>query len=237
MQHPSDPHPTADISGDAPGGETPQQAGDARRFAPAVQRNRGPILGVLDEILPRRGTILEVGSGTGEHAAFLAAQLPGIVWQPSEHDPGLLASIEAWRLRSGGIAGPLPNLMPPATLDLARPGWTAEVPPVAAYPVAIVAINVLQASVWSVAEHLFAGAEALLMPDRLLFLYGPFRREGQHVSMGNAELDRDLRAQNPEWGVRDLEQVAALGERHRLPLQEVVRMPNNNLALVFIRRR
>ena len=102
---------------------------------------------------------------------------------------------------------------------------------------AIVAINVLQASSWAAACNLFAGAEALLMPDRLLYLYGPFRREGQHTSMGNAELDRDLRSRDAEWGIRDFEAVADLGAAHRLALEEVVRMPNNTLSLIFVRRR
>ncbi|MET4700838.1 hypothetical protein ABIE65_003880 [Constrictibacter sp. MBR-5] len=211
-------------------------SGDRRRYAPAAQLNRAPILGVLDEILPRRGTVLEVGSGSGEHAVYMASKLPGIVWQPSERDDASLASIEAWRMRSG-LAGPLPNLLPPVRIDLAKEDWPADVPAEAAYPVAVVAINVLQASAWAAAVHLFAGAASLLMPDRLLYLYGPFRRGGQHTSMGNAQLDRDLRSQNEDWGVRDFEDVADLGAAHRLVLEEVVRMPNNNLSLIFARHR
>ncbi|MFN4089608.1 MAG: DUF938 domain-containing protein [Alphaproteobacteria bacterium] len=209
---------------------------DPRRSAPAVQFNRAPILEVLDGLLPRRGTVLEVGSGSGEHAVYLAARLPGIVWQPSERDPDALASIGAWRLRSG-LSGPLPNLHAPVRIDLGLPDWTADVPAEAAYPVALVGINVIQATPWESVRHLFAGAERLLVPDRVLFLYGPFRRGGQHTSMGNAQLDRELRERDPAWGVRDMEAVADLGALHRLTLEEVVRMPNNNLSLVFTRRR
>jgi len=210
--------------------------GDARRYAQAAQLNRAPILGVLDEILPRRGTVLEVGSGSGEHAVYMASKLPGIVWQPSERDEASLSSIEAWRVRSGP-SGALPNLLPPVRIDLAQDGWVDDVPAHAGYPVAVVAINVLQASSLAAAQNLFAGAARLLMPDRLLYLYGPFRREGQHTSMGNAQLDRDLRSQNEDWGVRDFEDVADLGAAHRLVLEEVVRMPNNNLSLIFARHR
>lgn len=227
MQQPPDP--------DQAGDDAPDDAPDARRYAPAAERNRAPILAVLDEILSRRGTVLELGSGTGEHAAYMADHLPGIVWQPSERDAEALASIAAWRDRSGPDA-PLPNLLPPATLDLLDADWSATVPADAAYPVAIVAINVLQASSWTAACNLFAGAERLLMPDRLLYLYGPFRREGQHTSMGNAELDRELRGRDPDWGVRDFEAVADLGAAHGLRLEEVVRMPNNNLSLIFVKR-
>lgn len=215
---------------------TTVEVADGRVYAPAAQLNRAPILGVLDEILPRRGTVLEVGSGSGEHALYMASKLPGIVWQPSERDVTSLSSIEAWRVRSVG-SGPLPNLLPPVRIDLAQDGWVDDVPPHAAYPVAVIAINVLQASSWAVAQNLFAGAARLLMPDRLLYLYGPFRRGGQHTSMGNAQLDRDLRARDAEWGVRDFEDVADLGAAHRLVLEEVVRMPNNNLSLIFARHR
>ena len=142
-----------------------EDSGDRRRYAPAAQLNRAPILGVLDEILPRRGTVLEVGSGSGEHAVYMASKLPGIVWQPSERDDASLASIEAWRTRSG-LTGPLPNLLPPVRIDLEREDWPAEVPAEAAYPVVVVAINVLQASAWGAAENPFAGAAGLLMPDR-----------------------------------------------------------------------
>jgi len=220
--------PQSDASSDDP---------DAvRRHAPAVRLNRAPILAALDEILPRRGTVLEVGSGTGEHAAYFARHLSRLAWQPSERSDELLASISAWREGSDGQR-PLPNLLPPMQLDLDLPEWPEVAGSTVAYPVAVVAINLVQAMPWSTVERLFDGAGKLLAPERVLYLYGPFRREGRHVSAGNEQLDRDLKSQYSDWGVRDLEALAELGATGWLDLTEVIHMPNNNFSLVFVRRR
>jgi len=209
---------------------------DRRRRAPAAGRNREPIMEVLRTRLPARGTVLELASGTGEHAVFLAHHLARLTWQPSDRDPEMLASIEAWRRQPGFRPGPVPNLLPPLELDVSAPGWPAAAAAAARFPIALVCINLLHVAPWETAQSLFVGAGELLMAGRLLFLYGPFKVEGRHTSLGNAAFDRSLRKENEQWGLRDLEAVQGLGEANRLDLEEVIEMPANNLALVFRRR-
>ena len=215
---------------------TTEGAGDPRRRAPAAGRNREPILDVLRRVLPPRGTVIEVGSGTGEHAAFFAHHLPGLTWQPTDRDPEMLASIEGWRQQPGFRFGTPANLQPPLTVDLNDPAWPTGTLSVARFPVAIVSINLLHVAPWPMAERLFAGAGELLMPGRLLFLYGPYLVGGKHLGHGNATFDKSLRAENAEWGLRDLEAVQALGEANQFELAETVEMPVNNLSLIFRRR-
>jgi SAM-dependent methyltransferase len=193
--------------------------------APAVARNREPILAVLHRVLPERGVVLEIASGSGEHAIYFAAALPHLTWQPSDPDPEARESIAAYR-----AAAPLPNLLPPLALDVASPNW-----PVTQADV-IVAINMIHIAPWAAAEGLMAGAERLLPEDGVLFLYGPFRERGQHTAPSNAAFDESLRARNREWGVRDLEDVTALARRHGFALEERAAMPANNLSVVFRRR-
>jgi SAM-dependent methyltransferase len=195
---------------------------DARLFAPATARNREPILEVLRHHLPRRGLVLEVASGSGEHTAHFAAAFPELVFQPSDPDSGARASIDAWTAALG-----LTNVRPALALDAAAHDW-----PIAAADV-VLCINMIHISPWSAAEGLMRGAGRLLSKDGVLFLYGPFRREGQHTAPSNAAFDRSLRAQNPDWGVRELEAVAALAETHGFGPPAVQQMPANNLALVF----
>lgn len=194
------------------------------RTAPSVERNREPILSVLRDRLPPTATVLEVASGTGEHAVFFAAAMPDVTWQPTDRDPDALASIEAWRAQAGPT-----NLLPPLPLDAATPDAWPE-----ATPDAVVSINMVHISPWAATEGLMAGAARVLAPGGLLFLYGPFREAGAHIG-GNAAFDTDLRARNPTWGVRDLEAVAAEAARHGLALEERVAMPASNLVLVFVR--
>jgi SAM-dependent methyltransferase len=199
-------------------------------IAPAVTRNREPILAVLrrvvpSRILPGRGLVLEIASGSGEHAIYFAAALPHLAWQPTDPDPEARASIAAYR-----AAAPLPNLLPPLALDAASPAWPATQADV------IVAINMIHIAPWAAAEGLMAGAERLLPGGGVLFLYGPFRERGQHTAPSNAAFDESLRARNREWGVRDLDDVATLASRHGLALEERVAMPANNLSVVFRRR-
>ncbi|MEM7221759.1 MAG: DUF938 domain-containing protein [Pseudomonadota bacterium] len=196
---------------------------DARLFAPATQRNREPILAVLDRILPRSGLVLEVASGTGEHAAWFAHSLRPLIWQPSDPDPDLRHSITA---HGTGIA----NLQAPLDLDVTCHPWPLE------QADAVVCINMIHITPWATAEGLVAGSRALLPAGAPLYLYGPFRRDGRHTAPSNAAFDRSLRAENPDWGVRDLEEVAALGEAHGLELGEVVEMPANNLSVILTRR-
>jgi SAM-dependent methyltransferase len=201
---------------------------DARRHAPATARNRASILAVLARVLPREGWVLELGSGTGEHAAWLAPRLAPLEWQPSDIDAELLASIEAYVAGSGAA-----NLRQPLKLNAADPEWHsafADDP-----PAAIVSINMIHIAPWRVAESLFAGAGRLLAGDGIVYLYGPFSMGGRHTAPSNAAFDAHLRAENPQWGVRDVDDVAELAARHGLRLEERVAMPANNLSLVFRR--
>jgi hypothetical protein len=203
---------------------------DARLYAPATQRNRGPILEVLRRVLPARGALLEIASGTGEHAAWFAAQLPGLVFQPSDPSPAHRASIACW-IASAALA----NLEAPLALDVTTADWQAS----AGIPrelAAILCINMVHIAPWAAALGLLHGAGALLGAGRPLYLYGPFRRGGEHTAASNAAFDRSLRAQDPEWGVRDLDAVAAAGDDAGFALEEVVEMPANNLSVILRRR-
>ena len=195
---------------------------DARRFAPAAARNRGPILDALRPHLPIAGLLLEVASGTGEHCAHLAAALPGLTFQPTDPDPASLASIDAW-------CASLPNVRSALPLDAAAPGW-----PVAAAD-AVLCINMIHIAPWAAAVGLMAGAARVLPPDGLLALYGPYRRDGQHTGPGNAAFDASLRDRDPAWGVRALENVAALAGAAGFGVPEIVQMPADNLLLAFRR--
>ena len=196
--------------------------------APAVARNREPILAVLRRVLPERGLVLEIASGSGEHACYFAAALPRLTWQPTDPDPEARESIAAYR-----DAMELPNVLPPLALDAAASRWPVTQ---ANAIIAILAINMIHIAPWAAAEGLMAGAERLLPEGGVLFLYGPFREHGQHTAPSNAAFDESLRARNREWGVRDLDEVTALADRHGLALKERVAMPANNLSVVFRRR-
>lgn len=194
------------------------------RTAPAVARNREPILGVLRDALPADGLVLEIASGTGEHIIHFARALPGLEWQPSDPSAEARRSIAAWIAASG-----LPNVRQPLALDAASADW-----PVATAD-AILCINMVHISPWAATEGLMRGAGRLLGQGGLLFLYGPYRRDGRHTAPSNAAFDADLRAHDPQWGVRDLESVAAEGDANGLLLDRVVEMPANNLSLLFVR--
>jgi len=196
----------------------------AARFAPAAARNREPILAVLRRVLPAQGTVLEIASGTGEHAVHCAGHLPHLVWQPTDIDPDALASIAAHR----GAAG-LPNLRPPLALDVTAPDWSV------AQAHAVVCINMIHIAPWAAAEGLMAGAGRLLAPGSTLYLYGPFKEDGRHTAPSNAAFDASLRALDPAWGVRDAGAVCDLAARHGFAFVERVAMPANNLSLVFRR--
>jgi hypothetical protein len=208
-------------------GEMP--SADPRQYAPAAARNTGPICEILGRCLPAAGTILEIGSGTGQHIVAFAATHPELIWQPSDPDPELRASIAAWTATAG-----LANLRPPLDLDVIAEGWEREFDgPLAG----IVCINLVHIAPWAACEGLMAGASALLWPDALLYLYGPFRRGGVHTAPSNAAFDRMLRAHDPAWGVRDLEAVLDCAATHSLRLAEAVPMPANNLSAILRRRR
>ena len=196
---------------------------DAARNAPAAARNREPIFNVLREWLPQPGRVLEVASGTGEHAVWFSGAMPGITWQPTDRDAEALASIAAWR---AGAA--LTNLLPPLHLDASDPGsW--PVGPVDA----VVSINMIHIAPWAATLGLMAGAARVLGPGGLALLYGPFREGGAHTAPSNAAFDASLQARDPAWGVRDLGAVAAVAAAHGMALAARVAMPANNLILVF----
>ena len=199
-----------------------------RLDAPAFHRNHEPIWQVLAPHLETaRGAVLELGSGTGQHAVTFAARTPALTWYPSDLQETHLASIDAWRAHAG-----LANVAPPQRIDLTDAGWTWTPGGSLA---AMLCINVLHISPWAVSENLIAGAGRLLAPDGRLFVYGPFKRDGAHTAPTNAEFDASLRARNPAWGVRDTRDLAALAAASGLILTDIVPMPANNFVLVFAR--
>ena len=193
---------------------------DAKREAPAAARNREPILAALRNLLPPAGLVLEVASGTGEHARHFAAALPALAFQPSDPSPEARASIDAW-------AAGIPNIRPALAIDAAAPDWPIR------RADAVLCINMIHIAPWSATPGLMAGAGRLLPPGGALILYGPFREDGVPLAPGNAGFDADLRARDPAWGLRDLTAVARIAEARGLPLAERIAMPANNLALVF----
>lgn len=197
---------------------------DARQHAPATARNRDPILEVLRRLAPPSGTILEVASGSGEHAAHFAQALPGLVFQPSDPDPSRRASIDAW---CEGI----PNVRPALALDAAGTDW-----PAGSYDL-VLCCNMIHIAPWSAAEGLVAGAWRVLAPGGVLLLYGPFRRQGISTAPSNEAFDASLRAQNPAWGLRELEAVDALARPAGFGPPEITEMPANNLCVAWRLRR
>jgi SAM-dependent methyltransferase len=183
-----------------------------------------PIRDVLRGLLAGGARVLEIASGTGEHAAFLAAELPDVVWQPSDADPAARASIEAWRAEAAR-----PNLLAPIALDAASDAW----PPVSAD--AIVCINMIHIAPWAACEGLFRGAARLLAPGGLLYLYGPFRFGGAFLAESNAVFDASLRGRDPAWGVRDLDDVTALAAASGFTREAVIDMPANNHSVALRR--
>ena len=203
------------------------ETADARRSAPAAARNADPILEVLRRVLPPAARVLEVASGSGEHALHFARALPDRSFLPSDPDPDSLASAEAWRRH----AGP-PNLLPPIALDVHQTPWPLDA---STAPDAIVCINMIHISPWSACLALLDGAARWLPPGAPLVLYGPYREGGVHTAPSNADFDAGLRARDPRWGVRDLEAVRDAAAERGFALEEVVVMPANNRSLVFRR--
>jgi len=224
---------------------------DARQYAPATERNKVPILEVLQQVLPPTGTVLEISSGTGEHAIFFAPRLAPRKWLPSDPNPIARASIAAWRKHY-----PAENLYEAIALDVCKPIWaveqheakTQEEPDSLASnefqslsgidfkrdPIrAIVNINMIHIAPWSACLGLMAGAKRILPAGGILYLYGPFKQDGKHTAPSNAAFDQSLRSQNPQWGIRDLEQVVAVAQAQNLSLVKTVAMPANNLSVIF----
>ena len=198
---------------------------ETRQFAPSAQRNRDPILAVLREALPASGLVLEIASGSGEHAVHFAAALPGLSFQPSDPNAGARASIDAWAKEAA-----LPNLLPALALDASTPGWPL------ARADAVICINMIHISPWAATQGLIAESARLLPPAGPLYLYGPYRQSDVPLVPSNAAFDESLRSRDPRWGLRELDAVAALAAAAGFGPPEVRTMPANNLSVVFRKR-
>ena len=197
---------------------------EAKRHAPATARNYDAIRSILATALPSQGLVLEVASGTGEHSVQLAGHFPALTWQPSDYDPLGLASIAAWADEAGH-----PNLRAPVQLDASSDQWPLD------QADAILCINMVHIAPWAATQGLMAGAGRLLPKGGLLYLYGPYVRPGVETAPSNLAFDANLRVQNPDWGLRDLDIVTEFAAQHGVHLDQVVEMPANNLSLLFRR--
>jgi SAM-dependent methyltransferase len=198
---------------------------DGRLVVYSADRNRGPILKVLERVLPKTGLVLEIASGTGQHVVHFAQALKGLSWQPTDMDAACRRSTSAW-LATAELA----NVRQPLDLDVRALPW--RVPTLDA----IVCLNLIHIAPWSVATALFAGAGLALRETGLLYLYGPYSVQGRHTAPSNAAFDSALRAENPEWGLRDLQEVESLAKDQGFDLTETIEMPANNLSVLFRKR-
>lgn len=209
--------------------------GGSRGSEPAAMRNRAPILEVLRPALENPatppGAVLETAAGTGIHACFYAPLFPGRPWQPSEREPHNVAAI-AERI----AAAPCATLRPPIRLDVDSDDWDRVAADAVAGPVAaIININMIHIAPWSAGLRLIAGAGRLLAPGGILFFYGPFRIGGAHSGPGNVAFDASLKARDPSWGIRDLDEVTEVAATHGLLRETVATMPSDNRSVVFRR--
>lgn len=193
--------------------------------SPAAERNQASILEVLRRVLPARGLVLEVASGTGQHAVHFARALPGLIWQPSDPD-----ALSRDSIRAHAAAAALANLRPPLDLDVLGTRWPVD------QADAVVCINMIHIAPWTATGALIEGCGRILRGGGPLVLYGPYRRVSCVTASSNEAFDASLRARNPQWGLRDLEEVSALAERSGILLEEVVELPANNIAAVFRKR-
>ncbi|WND04110.1 DUF938 domain-containing protein [Temperatibacter marinus] len=195
---------------------------DLRLHAPHVDRNKDVILNVLKDYFPEKATVLEFASGTGQHASYFASQLPNIHWIPSDIEDDKLASILAWKNHCG-----MPNLADPLYLNLMKE-W-----PLLPKVDAVCAFNLIHIAPWTLTRHLFKAASSLLESGGQLYLYGPYKRGGEHTSQSNVQFDRNLKSSNPEWGVRAMEDVIEAANRTRFADPTILPMPANNFSLIF----
>lgn len=196
----------------------------ARRSAPAALRNRQPIAKVLEEWLPDRGLVLEIASGTGEHAVHFADRFPQLEWQPSDIHPDALASIRAWRAEAG-----LPNLREPLTIDASSASWPIDAAD------AVLSINMVHISPWASALGLLNGAARILPAGAPLILYGPWLKDDVPTAPSNLAFDSDLKRRDPAWGLRRVEDFATAADGRGLRLMETRAMPANNMMLLLRR--
>jgi SAM-dependent methyltransferase len=200
-----------------------QKLDDGRWFTASAERNKGPILALLERTLPRTGLVLEIGSGTGQHVAHFAKALPELTWQPSDLDAAFRESTRLWVEREN-----LGNVRAPIDLNVCRFPWPVR------HADAVLCINMIHVAPWAATAALFMGAKDVLTRGGMLFLYGPYRRFGCHTALSNEAFDAQLRANNPAWGLRDLEAVVELAGTAGFKLAEVVDMPANNLTVVLL---
>jgi hypothetical protein len=196
--------------------------------ADSTSRNAEPIFSVLQNFLPSSGKVLEVASGSGEHGALYAPRLPHLEWQPSDKDPKALKSIEAWRLHSNAI-----NLLPAVEIDLLQ--YSDQAVPVLEGVSAMVNANMIHISPWQAGENLLALAQSRLPVGAPLYLYGPYRRGGEHTAPSNLQFDNWLKSQDSSWGVRNLEDVVDAAKKCSLEIEEIIDMPANNYSVIFRR--
>ena len=196
----------------------------ARRSAPAALRNRQPIAEVLEEWLPDRGLVLEIASGTGEHAVHFADRFPQLEWQPSDIHPDALASIRAWRAEAG-----LPNMREPLTIDASSASWPID------EAAAVLSINMVHISPWASALGLLDGAARILRVGAPLILYGPWLKDDVPTAPSNLAFDADLKRRDPAWGLRRVEDFATAADERGLQLIETRTMPANNMMLLLRR--
>jgi hypothetical protein len=198
---------------------------EGRFESPSAERNKVPILAALRPRLPATGVVVEIASGTGQHIVHFAREVPALIWQPTDADDELRAAA-AERIHAAGLS----NVRAPLRLDVLASDWPAT------EASAIVCINMIHVAPWSATNGLIGGAARLLPPRAPLFLYGPFKRGGRHTAPSNESFDASLRKRNPEWGVRDLDDVEQCAEQHGLALADITEMPANNLTVTFERR-
>ncbi|MEL6874832.1 MAG: DUF938 domain-containing protein [Pseudomonadota bacterium] len=202
----------------------PENGSNTQRHAPATLRNRDAIVEVLRSILPDRGTILEVASGTGEHAVYFGRTFPHLTFQPSDPDLDNHQSIRAWTEREG-----LPNILPPMALDALEPEWDA------AEPAAILCINMVHIAPWEASIGLLEKASRLLKSGAPFYLYGPYFQAGVPPAEGNLAFERSLKSRNLQWGIRDVADMDALAEKTGFRREKLIDMPANNISLVYRR--
>lgn len=205
-----------------------ESSDDGRQYSPSSQRNAPHILKILKKVLPKKGTVLEIAGGTGEHAVIFAPEFPHLKWQPSDPAVDKLESIRAWV-----AVNPSPNILPAIAIDAASRHWPVEDlaldPPINA----IVCVNMIHVSPWAAGQGLLAGAGRILKKGGILYLYGAYMVDGKHTAPSNMEFDRMIRETDPSWGLRDIGDVEKEARRHGLTLQDMVPMPANNFSVIF----
>ncbi len=202
---------------------------DQRLDYPATSRNREVILDVLRDCLPEQGTVLEIASGSGQHINYFAQHLPQLSWQPSDPEPAARASIDAWRLAHNVEKQVQPAVDIDARVDIWSIAHIRDL-------TAILSINMIHISPWAATRGLLRNAGRVLPPGGVLYLYGPFKVGGVHVAQSNADFDLSLQTDNPQWGVRNLDDVAEEALKQNFQLMKTVRMPANNFSVIFHRK-